>query len=121
MESELDVWLKKLESDLQKLKEAIEEVHTDMIKEEFTKYPIFIAHQGDIDIGELVFDSEEYETSYSINVATAENLLELGILNKEKMPAFKEAYKDTSIQTCILWIHGAGIRFIFFPLKAGLN
>lgn len=121
MESELDSWLKKLEADLQLLKEGIVEVQTDMIKEGFTEFPIFIAHQGDIDIGELVFAHEEYETSYSLNVTTSENLLELGILNKEKLPDFKEAYGDQTLQTCVLWIHGSGIRFIFFPLKAVLK
>lgn len=121
MEHSVDDLLKKLEEDVKLLLEGIKEIQADMVKEGYTQMPVFIAHQGDVEIGEWVFDKEEYQTGHTFSVTTAEDLAQLGILKSDRVEAFKGAYGDPSIQTCILWVHGAGIRFIFFPLKPKSN
>ncbi|HCN84604.1 MAG TPA: hypothetical protein DIT07_13440, partial [Sphingobacteriaceae bacterium] len=50
--------LKSLESDLKLYRESLREVSTEIIVEGISLYPIFIAHQHKISVGELVLDKD---------------------------------------------------------------
>ena len=84
--------LKSLEAQLGELNDFLLEVSTDMVDGGFTEHPLYVAHQEQAKIGEMIVDRDEFGFPFSINATTIERFLELGILQKERLGAFLKAY-----------------------------
>lgn len=109
--------LENLKLQLVQLNAELKEVSTEMIQHQFTELPVFVAHQENAQIGELLFDRIEYGFQYSLNATTIERLIELNIIQQERLVDFKKAYGDPSKNYCVLWLSGENTRFIFMPFK----
>ncbi len=116
-QSNLPTDLENLKLQLVQLKAELKEVSSEMIQHKFTELPIFVAHQENAQIGELLFDRSEYGFQYSINATTLERLIELNIIQQDRLTDFKKAYGDPSKNYCVLWLSGENTRFIFMPFK----
>jgi hypothetical protein len=108
--------LKSLETDLVLFSDSIKEIAEDII-EELSKYPIFIAHQHEAKIGELIIDKDELSTDWNIHASTLEEFVEKGIINSEKQEFFKQNYKDPSKFICVFVMVPEGANFVFYPYK----
>lgn len=109
--------LKSLEKDLIYYSESIHEIALEIIQEEVSAYPIFIAHQHEVALGEVILDKEELGTNWTINVATAEDLVEKGLISRKKEDGFYKTYKDPKTYMCLLVIVPEGANFVFYPYK----
>ncbi|MEY3965367.1 MAG: hypothetical protein RL263_536 [Bacteroidota bacterium] len=112
---ELKQSLEELKKQLKGLSAELKEVSNDIIEAKFSEYPIFVAHQENARIGELLFDRTEYGFAYSINATTLERLIELNIIQEDKLADFKKAYGDVKKNYCVLWLKGEFTRFVFMP------
>jgi len=108
--------LKSLETELILYSDSIKEVAEDII-EELSKYPIFIAHQHEARIGELIIDKEELATEWNIHASTLEEFVERGIVKAEKEEFFKQNYKDPNLYICVFVMVPEGANFVFYPYK----
>ncbi len=108
--------LKSLETELILYSDSIKEVAEDII-EELSKYPIFIAHQHEARIGELIIDKEELATEWNIHASTLEEFVERGIVKAEKEEFFKQNYKDPNHYICVFVMVPEGANFVFYPFK----
>ena len=61
MNETLQADLQSLKGDLILFKPSIQEVASDIITEGVSQYPIFIAHQIEIPIGEIILDEARFE------------------------------------------------------------
>ena len=95
----------------------LKEVSDDIIQGGFSEYPIFVAHQEDAKIGELIIDRSEFDFPFSINATVMERLIELNILTDDRKGQFIKAFGDTKNNMCILWLYGQHSQFIFMPFK----
>ena len=68
--------LENLKKDLLIYNDSIKEVAKEIIDNEFSRYPIFIAHQINLKIGEVIFNRDDLGADWSINATTAEELIE---------------------------------------------
>ncbi len=109
--------LEKLKKQLKKLNNELKEVHEAIRSENFSEYPVFVAHQENAQIGESLFDRAEYGFEYSINATTIERFKELNIITDDRFSAFKEAYGNPGEKFCVFWINGAETHFIFLPFE----
>lgn len=109
--------LKSLETDLVLYADSLKEVADEIIAEELSKYPIFIAHQHEVSIGEVVIDKNEMATEWNIHASTIEEFLEVGIIKSDKEDFFKQNYKDPQKFMCIFAIVPEGANFVFYPYK----
>lgn len=109
--------LKSLEKDLIYYSESIQEIAEEIIAEGVSAYPVFLAHQHELPIGEVILDREELGTDWTIQVSTAEELIEKGILSRKKDDNFYKAYKDPKTYMCLLVIVPEGANFVFYPYK----
>lgn len=109
--------LKSLEKDLIYYSESIQEIALEIIQEGVSAYPIFIAHQHEVALGEVILDKEELGTSWTINVATAEDLVEKGLISRKKEDGFYKTFKDPKAHMCLLVIVPEGANFVFYPYK----
>ena len=108
--------LKSLETDLVLYSDSINEIALDIL-EELSKYPIFIAHQHEARIGELIIDKDELSTEWNIHASTLEEFVEKGIINSEKQEFFKQQYKDARKFICVFVMVPEGANFVFYPYK----
>lgn len=120
MSDPLEKELKALQEELTEFSGQLLEITRELLKERVTEFPIFIAHQSEVFIGEVIVDLKEYEVPFSLSVSTIEEFVETGLIQKEKLTAFREAFGNPVINMCVFWVHGDNARYILYPF-AGRN
>lgn len=111
--------LESLEVDLKFLNDSIKEIAVEIMVEGLSKYPIFVAHQHEVVLGELIFDRHELNTDWTIHASTMEEFIERGIIKKELKQRFTDTYKDAKKFMCVFVIVPEGANFVFFPYSKG--
>jgi hypothetical protein len=112
----IEAALNLLRADLIWVREALLEVSGDLIREGYSKYPVFIARETEPEWGELLFDRAELNLNYYIAVSYLEELTEQGIVAEDKQSLFISNFKDPAKYFCFLLISGeAGAHLVFVP------
>ena len=107
--------LKSLEADLKVYAESMREVAVEIMVEGISLYPIFIAHQHEVRLGEVILDHRELNTNWTINASTLEEFIETGVIKKQLRERFIKSYKKPEDFMCVFAIVPEGANFIFFP------
>ena len=107
--------LKSLEADLKFYSESIKEVSVEIMVEGISSYPIFIAHQHEVKLGEPILDKDELNTNWTIHASTLEEFVEKGIIQPDKKERFIKTYKNSHNFMCLFVIIPEGANFIFYP------
>jgi len=104
-----------LEIDLKLFNESIREVAVEIMVEGLSMYPIFVAHQHEVALGEMILDKDDINSDWSINASTLEEFMERGIIKKELKQRFIDTYKKPENFMCVFVIVPEGANFVFFP------
>ncbi|WP_461450652.1 hypothetical protein [Mucilaginibacter sp.] len=104
-----------LEVDLKLFNESIREIAIEIMVEGLSLYPIFIAHQHEVAVGEMILDKEDVNSDWSINASTLEEFIERGIVKKELKQRFIDTYKKPEDFMCVFVVTPEGANFVFFP------
>lgn len=107
--------LKSLEIDLRLYSESIREVAVEIMVEGLSAYPIFVAHQHEVALGELILDKTDLNTEWSIHASTLEEFVEKGIIKPILQQRFIDNYKNAHEYMCVFAIVPEGANFVFFP------
>ena len=107
--------LKSLEIDLKFYAESIKEVSTEIMVEGISAHPIFVAHQHEVKVGEMILDKDELNTSWTIQASTLEEFIEKGIIKPDKKENFIKNYKNAHHFMCLFVIVPEGANFVFYP------
>lgn len=107
--------LKSLEADLKLYSESIQEISTEILNEGLSEYPIFVAHQHEVSLGELILDKNELNTQWSIQASMLEEFVQKGIIHTEKKERFIKQYKNPNEYMCLFVIVPEGANFVFYP------
>lgn len=116
--AEVSVHLKKVEEDINVVKEAIKEASQTIVKDEVSNFPIFIAFKNYFPFGEKIVDNQDEELglTYSFNVSTAEDFIKNGIIAMDKAKFFVASYKSVDTHFCLFVVNEEGdSNFIFVP------
>jgi len=106
-----------LERDLKFFDDSIREVSTEIMVEGLSNYPIFIAHQHELQLGELILDRHDLNSTWSIHASTLEEFLERGVIKKELRERFVDTYKNPSKFICVFVVTPDGANFVFVPYQ----
>lgn len=109
--------LTSLKVDLDFYSDSLREVSSEIIAEGYTLYPVFIAHQHEVKLGELILDKNELNTNWSINVSSLEDFVEAGVIKEDKKEHFIKNYKSADDFMCLFVIVPEGANFVFYPYK----
>jgi hypothetical protein len=109
--------LKSLETDLIMYSDSIREISDEIIENQVSLYPVFIAHQHEVAIGELILDKNDFGTEWNIHVSTVEEFVEAGIIDRHKQKFFVDKYKDPKKFMCLFVVVPEGANFVFYPYK----
>jgi len=107
--------LKSLETDLRLYSESIREVAVEIMVEGLTSYPIFVAHQHEVKLGEVILNKDDLNTDWNINASTLEEFVEKGVIKKELRERFIDTFKNPHEFMCVFAIVPEGANFVFFP------
>lgn len=110
--------LDSLKKDLETYNDAIKEVAEDIIRENFSKYPVFVAHQHEVALGEEILNKDDLGTQWTINATTMEELEDVGVIKADRTDDFIENYKSPKKFMCIFLITELGGNFVFMPFKS---
>ena len=83
--------------------------------EEVSKYPIFVVHQQQVEIGVPLIDRSEAPDGWSIHVSTLEEFAQRQIIEMDKVDNFIQLYKSKKDQFCVFVLSEVGAKFIFLP------
>jgi hypothetical protein len=108
-----------LERDLKLFNESIREVAVEIMVEGLSLHPIFIAHQHEIKLGELILDRIELNTEWSIHASTIEEFTERGIIKPELKERFLSTYKSPNDFMCLFVVVPEGANFVYYPYVKG--
>jgi len=106
-----------LERDLKIYNESIHEVAIEIMVEGLSSYPIFIAYQHLVKLGELILDRDDLNMEWSINASTLEEFVEKGVIKKELQERFTRSYKNPHDFMCLFVIVPEGANFVYLPYK----
>ncbi len=104
-----------LEPDLKLFNESIREVSVEIMVEGLSRYPIFIAHQHELNLGELILDRRDLHTEWSIHASTMEEFVEKGIIKEMLKDRFINTYKNPNDFMCVFVVVPEGANFIYYP------
>jgi hypothetical protein len=108
-----------LERDLKVYTESIHEVAIEIMVEGLSNYPIFIAYQHIVKLGELILDRDDLNMEWSINASTLEEFVEKGVIKKELQERFTKSYKNPHDFMCLFVVVPEGANFVYYPYKKG--
>ncbi|MDB5133210.1 MAG: hypothetical protein JWR02_2959 [Mucilaginibacter sp.] len=108
-----------LESDLKLFNESIREVAVEIMVEGLSSYPIFIAHQHELKLGELILDRHDLHTERSIHASTLEEFIEKGVIKKILKERFIQSYKNPHDFMCVFVVVPEGANFVYYPYVNG--
>ena len=106
-----------LERDLKIYSESIHEVAIEIMVEGLSSYPIFIAYQHIVKLGEPILDRDDLNMEWSINASTLEEFVEKGIIKKELQERFTKTYKNPHDFMCLFVVVPEGANFVYYPYK----
>ena len=109
--------LKSLETDLKFYNDSLKEVSIEIMVAGISEFPIFAAHQHELNLGEAILDRNELNTDWSIHASTIEEFCEKGLIQQDKKEKFVTQYKDPYLFMCVFVIVPEGANFIFFPYQ----
>lgn len=109
--------LKSLKIDLDYYSDSIKEISLEIMAEGLSAYPIFIAHQHVVNVGEVILDHVELKTNWSINASTFEEFVESNIIKEDRKDAFIKKYKRAQDFMCLFVVVPEGANFVFYPYK----
>ncbi|WP_026896878.1 hypothetical protein [Daejeonella oryzae] len=109
--------LQSLEADLKMYSDSIKEVSLEIMVEGLSSYPLFVAHQHEVKLGEPILDRNELNTGWSIHASTIEEFVEKGIIHPDKKEKFIKQYKNARDFMCLFVIVPEGANFVFYPYQ----
>ena len=104
-----------LKKDIEFYKETLQEVAIEIMAEGISAQPIFIAHQHEVALGEIILDRNELGTDWTIQASTFEEFVEKGIIQAAKKEAFLQHYKSAHDFICLFVVVPEGANFVYFP------
>lgn len=108
-----------LHDDLEICRDYIHQIAMGMIKGNVSKYPIFIAMQGDIDVdlGLPIISRNDLDISWSFGASHLEDFVNKGIISAPKSSDFIKAYKNPLEFMCVFVLQNEQGSFVFMPYE----
>lgn len=113
--------LDSLREDIEFYNASIKEVALEILDNDISECPIFIAHQIEINLGQVIMDKNDYNRNWTISTTIIEELIQKKIISEDKVKGFKSIFKDPRKYICVFLISDKSENFIFIPYKKESN
>lgn len=103
-----------LEKEITPYKKLLAQASDVILNEKVSKYPIFIIHQQEIEMGIPLIEAGQ-AFKWSVNASTLEEFVSKNIVFEEKVKDFISEFKDPEEHFCLFVLSELGAQFIFVP------
>lgn len=104
-----------LKNDFEKVSDILEAVALEIQSNSISRYPVFIATLLEIGVGIQIINPMDVGTHFFFKASFLEELINKGIISKDRSVDFKLTYKDPQAKACILLITPKEYQFVFLP------
>lgn len=104
-----------LEMELKPYRKILAQAADVVLDQHVSKYPIFVVHQQEVEMGIPLIEGGTETMKWSINVSTLEEFVVKGIVFEDKIDEFRQSYKDAENQLCFFALSELGAQFLFMP------
>jgi hypothetical protein len=101
-----------LEKELLPYRKILAQAADVIINENVSKYPIFIIHQQELDMGLALIEAGE-KLKWSVNASTLEEFVTKKLVFMDRVQEFISAYKDPEQYRCLFVLSELGAQFIY--------
>jgi hypothetical protein len=105
-----------LENELKKYRNVLVKAQEIIMNKDVSKYPIFVFHQHDVEVGIPIVEKAKAKGNWNINASSLEEFNSKSLIPSENVEKFQEAYKDTDTHLCLFVISELGAQFIFLEI-----
>ena len=109
--------LKQIEREIRQYVQVLAKAADAVLDQEVSNYPIFIVHQGELEVGINVIDPQKVPSNWIIDLSILEEFAAKQIIKSENIESFREVYKDPQTNLCLFILSEIGANFIFIPRK----
>jgi len=103
-----------LEKELKAYNNVMAQASDIIMDQDVSNYPIFVAHQQEMDIG-IPLIALEGGSNWAIQASSLEEFVSKQIIFPEKVEEFKSNFKDPKQSICIFVLSELGAQFVFIP------
>lgn len=107
-----DETLSNLHNDLEQKKHILTAIKEEVISQDISNYPIFIASTEYLELGKLVIDKQQ-DGNWNFFASHLEEFAHKGIVAMDKVDNFRALYKEHADQLCIFVIDNDMGDFVF--------
>lgn len=115
-EDQRDEVLRTLHEDLDICKNLLWTVKEQILDNNISNYPIFVASGEVLDLGKLVVDKESMEINWYFMASHLEEFAIKQIIAEDKIDSFRKVYKEHLDELCIFVMTENSGDFVFLPV-----
>jgi hypothetical protein len=108
-------YLGTISKDFVKIFETIKEASYQMRVRGISKFPIFPICKINQPIGALLIDRKEADTDWLYYISMAEEFIQRGFIDADKVEIFESTYKNPEEFCCLFVIDKEFTNFLFIP------
>ena len=107
--------LLQLQTELSRYLKVMKQATEVILNEGVTVFPIFIAHQVEMELGIPIVNHHESGELWSIHASSLEEFVARNIIANDHIDDFKANYKNPEEYLCVFVISELGALFIYIP------
>ena len=115
MRNREETYIEHFSEDVHHYHALMEEAFEGVIVEGVSRYPVFIFHQQDVNVGLPIADRTKTIGNWNVNISTLEEFYIKGMVMIEQVNEIKGKITGTPPQYCCLVLVGEHASLIFFP------
>lgn len=85
-----------------------------ILDQEITKYPIFVVHQHNVEIG-IPLTPDDHEGIWKIHASSLEEFVSKQVIEQNKVDSFRTIFKSPDKFFCLFVLSELGAKFVFLP------
>ncbi len=102
-----------LEEELKVYKKVMFDASQVIIDQDVSEYPIFVAHQQNMEIGILIAERGKVKGNWNIHATTLEEMVYKQIIKEENIEEFKNIFRNPEDNLCVFVLSELGAQFVF--------
>lgn len=108
-------YIGKITEDFVKISDNLKEASYQIRSRGFSDYPIFPISKIPIPIGSLLFEQGNFDITFNYYASYLDEFVQREIINKDKIQAFQESYKDPEEFCCLFVVDEDFTNFVYIP------
>jgi hypothetical protein len=121
MKKVTDTYIEKFALEINHYHDLMKEAFEGVINEEVSRYPVFIFHQQEVNVGIPIADRHVIVGDWSVNISTLEEFYIKGLVTIEQVEEIKSKITGNPPQYCCLVLAGEKGSLIFLGRETAVD